>query len=337
VLAVDPGPVQAAAFSPDDRLVLTAGDDRTARILRSGGRVLQVLRHPTKVISATFSPDGKLVFTAGKDRILRVWRTAGGALVKSVRNVSSGPLALSPDGRQLAAPDARGGVEIRATEHFRPLVRLKPKPGERLTAASFSPDGRLVATAGAPMSKHYAGSPSRVDVARIWDARTGTVFRTFTGHRDALTSVQFSPDGKLLLTTSRDHDARIWDVATGNPTALLRGHGGPVFGASFSPDQRWVATAGGATAGLWQASNGRQLCLQPTCFLRGHTEPLTSASFSPDGRRILTSSRDGTVRTYSCELCAGLDELLILAKARLAALSRLLTPAERARYIPAGT
>ena len=91
-------------------------------------------------------------------------------------------------------------------------------------------------------------------------------------------------------------------------------------------------TAGPSTAGLWQASNGRLLF-----YLHGHEEPLTSASFSPDGRRILTSSRDGTVRTYSCELCAGQDELLVLAKARVAALSRLLKPAERARYIPAGT
>ena len=330
VLAVDRGPVWAASFSPDDRLVLTAGDGRTARILTSGGRVLQVLRQPTKVMSATFSPDGRLVFTAGKDRNLRVWRTAGGALVKSVRNVSSGPLALSPDGRRLAAPDARGGVEIRATDDFRALVRLKR--GERLTAASFSPDGRLVATAGAPMSKHYTGDPTRVDVARIWDARTGTLVQTFTGHRDAVTSVRFSPDGKFLLTASRDHDARIWDVETGKPTVLLRGHFGPVFGASFSPDQRWVVTAGPATAGLWQASNGMLLS-----YLHGHKEPLTTASFSTDGRRILTSSQDGTVRTYSCELCAGVDELLILAKARLAALSRLLTPAERARYIPAGT
>lgn len=163
------------------------------------------------------------------------------------------------------------------------------------------------------------------------DARTGAPVRTFSGHKDAVTSAQFSPDGKLLLTTSRDHDARIWDVETGKPTVLLRGHFGPVFGASFSPDQRWVVTAGPATAGLWQASNGRLLF-----YLHGHKEPLTSASFSPDGHGILTSSRDGTVRTYSCDLCAGLDELLILAKARLAALSRLLTPAERARYIPAG-
>ena len=186
---------------------------------------------------------------------------------------------------------------------------------------AFSPDGRLLRR-----------RPAMETWPRIWDARTGTLVRTFTGHKDAVTSVQFSPDGKLLLTTSRDHDARIWDVETGKPTVLLRGHFGPVFGASFSPDQRWVVTAGPTTAGLWQASNGRLLS-----YLHGHKEPLTSASFSPDGRRILTSSRDGPFAPTAANSVRVLDELLILAKARLAALSRLLTPAERARYIPAGT
>ena len=70
-------------------------------------------------------------------------------------------------------------------------------------------------------------------------------------------------------------------------------------------------------------------------YLRGHTEPLTSASFSPDGHQILTSSRDGTVRTYACQICGGINELLALAQRRLTALSRLLSPAERERYLPA--
>ena len=87
-------------------------------------------------------------------------------------------------------------------------------------------------------------------------------------------------------------------------------------------------TAGPTTAGLWPVSNGRLLF-----YLRGHTEPLTSASFSPDGTRILTSSRDGTLRTYTCELCGNIEDLLTTAKARLATLARPLTPAERNRYL----
>jgi hypothetical protein len=64
---------------------------------------------------------------------------------------------------------------------------------------------------------------------------------------------------------------------------------------------------------------------------------LTSASFSPDGRRILTSSRDGTVRSYLCQLCGGIDALLGLADTRIAGLARLMTPAQRERYLPAGS
>ena len=94
----------------------------------------------------------------------------------------------------------------------------------------------------------------------------------------------------------------------------------------------WVVTAGPVTAGLWQVSDGRLLL-----YLRGHKEPLTSASFSPDGQRILTSSRDGTVRTYTCDLCGGIDGLLALANARLAGMARPLTPAQRERYLPGET
>jgi WD40 repeat protein len=162
--------------------------------------------------------------------------------------------------------------------------------------------------------------------------RTGAVTRVLRGHKDTLSDVQFSPDGKLVVTSSRDHDARIWEVATGRTTRLLRGHFGPVFGVSFSPDGRWVVTAGPTTAGLWQVSNGRLLL-----YLRGDTEPLTSASFDPEGRQILTSSRDGTVRDYACALCGDTGDLLAMATARLAALSRALNAAERERYLSSNT
>jgi WD40 repeat protein len=317
VVAVGRAPVRAASYSPDGRLVLIAGDDGRARILTARGRLLHVLRHPGPVASATFSRDGRLALTAGADRSLRVWRTASGALVRVVPGISTGPLAVSPDGQLLAAPTEDGAIGIWNATTFAPVRQLKS--GAPFTAAAFGPDGQMVGTAG-------------VDgLARIWDLRTGAVKRVLRGHKDTVTDVQFSPDGKLIVTSSRDHDARIWEVATGRTTRLLRGHIGPVFGASFSPDGRWVVTAGPSTAGLWQVSNGRLLL-----YLHGHTEPLTSASFDPDGRRILTTSRDGTVRDYVCELCGDTGDLLALATARLAALSRPLTAAERERYLSSG-
>jgi hypothetical protein len=65
-------------------------------------------------------------------------------------------------------------------------------------------------------------------------------------------------------------------------------------------------------------------------------EPLDTtvgASFSPDGRRILTTSADGTVRTYACDLCGGTQELLRIARAPLAALAENLSQEESGRYL----
>ncbi len=314
ILAAFQGPVWAAVFSPDGRLVLEGGDDEAARILTDGGKVVRTLRHPAVVTSAVFDKDGSLVLTADALRTLRVWRSANGALVRTARNISAGPLAVSSDSRFVAAPAVHGGVHILDGATLAPVRELRR--GGPVTAVAFSPDGRLIAAAG------------KDGKARIWDARTGALVRIFAGHTDALTGVEFSADGSRIVTSSRDRDARVWDVKTGTST-LLRGHFGPIFGASFSPDGQLVVTAGPSTAGLWEAGSGQLIS-----FLHGHEQPLTAASFSPDGSRILTSSRDGTVRTYACEVCGGLDALVRTAQSRLAALERPLSADDRERYVP---
>ena len=107
--------------------------------------------------------------------------------------------------------------------------------------------------------------------------------------------------------------AFIWNVTTGRRVHVLRGHSGTVAAIAFSPNRRWVATAGPIAAGVWPVSTGRILF-----YLRGHEGLLTGVAFSPDGHTILTSSADGTVRTYNCEVCAGLNALVRLAEVRLA-------------------
>jgi WD40 repeat protein len=145
-------------------------------------------------------------------------------------------------------------------------------------------------------------------------------------HDDQVTSAAFSPDGARLVTASRDREARVWDLATGE-SLVLQGHLGPVQDARFSPDGRWVVTAGPGRAGLWDARSGRLVAL-----LRGHKGALTSAGFDATGRTIVTGGVDGTVRTYRCAICGGLDELIRLAERRLAVTGRELTAEERERY-----
>ena len=150
---------------------------------------------------------------------------------------------------------------------------------------------------------------------------------TLTGHRATVTSVAFSPDGKRVATASRDHDARIWDARTGALLEVLRGHFAIVSDARFSPNGRWVVTAGPMTAGLWSSAGGL-----PVYLLKGHRGKLLSVAFSPDGGQIATGGEDGTVRLWQCTICGGIDDLVALADARLAATGRQPTDEERRRY-----
>ncbi len=314
------GPARSASFDPGGGLVVSAGVDRTARIWRVDATLAQALPHPAAVTDAVFSPDGVFVATASTDGFGRLWRPsdatilrtfAHGAAVRSVVFSRDGTRLLTAGDDGIARVWRVGGRQERELQH-----------GGALAAAAFSPDGTLVATAGDDA------------IARIWRLSDGRLLRTLSGHEDALTAVAFSPDGRRLVTGSEDADARLWRVADGALIRLLSGHSGIVSDVSFSPDGRWIVTAGPSTVGVWEAQAGRRIDVgTPTFFLRGHMPRVRSAAFAPDSRRIVSAGDDGTVRTYLCELCGTVDELVTLANRRFARLGRNLTPAEEKRYL----
>lgn len=117
---------------------------------------------------------------------------------------------------------------------------------------------------------------------------------TLKGHERDVTSAAFSPDGKLLATTSKD-GTRLWDVATGRTALTLTGRKSlVVHDCAFSPDGDLLATTGSdKTARLWDVGTGRQ-----TVTLTGHRGPVYGCAFSPDGSLVATTGTDRTVRLW---------------------------------------
>lgn len=197
------------------------------------------------------------------------------------------------------------------------LLRKLGVPGG-VVSASLSPDGSVVATAGAD------------SFARIYSAGSGALLHVLQGHTAPLTEAVFSPDGRILATTGKDGHPRLWNARTGMPRHVLVGHFGPVPVVAFSPDSRWIVTAGPTSAGLWRTSTGHLLF-----YLRRHTGLLTGVAFGPDGRSILSTDgrpapglnvHHGTVRVYRCDVCVGLDGLVRMARARIARTTRSSRP-----------
>jgi WD domain, G-beta repeat len=117
------------------------------------------------------------------------------------------------------------------------------------------------------------------------------------GHEGPVLMSSFSPDGRRVVTASRDNTARLWDVETGKGIAVLNGHTNELSSAAFSPDGRRVVTASwDATARLWDVETGKEIAV-----LNGHRKLVRGAEFSPDGRRVVTASWDNTARLWDVE------------------------------------
>ena len=100
------GPVNSAAYSRYGRLIVTASDDRTARlwIARTGQPFNNiVLRgHGNAVRSAAFSSDGRRIVTASDDQTARVWLVKTGKQIGQENHGSNPRSAVfGPDGRSI--------------------------------------------------------------------------------------------------------------------------------------------------------------------------------------------------------------------------------------------
>jgi WD40 repeat protein len=106
-------------------------------------------------------------------------------------------------------------------------------------------------------------------------------------------ALEFSPDGRLLVTCSYDKTARLWDTRTGMPRGVLQ-HAAKVNSGNFSPDGTKVVTAtSDGIAQVWSTTTGEPLARPLT-----HARRIWYAEFSPDGENIVTTSSDSTARIW---------------------------------------
>ncbi|UCF07668.1 MAG: hypothetical protein JSW28_08500, partial [Thermoplasmata archaeon] len=114
-----------------------------------------------------------------------------------------------------------------------------------------------------------------------------TLKRILRGHKDTITQIAWSPDGRFLATPSVDKTIRIWDVARGECVAVLEGHRSGVTCVAWSPDNKYIASGShDGTIRYWNISLKK--CEKSP--IRFPDDSLLDISWTPSGKHLICST-----------------------------------------------
>ncbi|MEH2259485.1 nSTAND1 domain-containing NTPase [Nostoc sp.] len=313
--------ITSFSFSPDGQKVISGSKDKTLRLWNLDGQEIKIFTgHKQSISSVSFSPDEKIIASASEeDKMIKLWSMDGKAF--KTLNRAGDRVNFSPDGQTIVIQN-NGDIILRRLDGFflKSFVFPLAVNSESLV---FSRNGQTIYKADLSQET-LSASILKIDTKN-------TVNFNFTGHRNTVTSVSFSPDIKMLASGSEDKTVKLWSLESRNFQTFNRTDSGKeVNEVSFSPNGQIVASINNKEVKLWQRDgilkttlpesnskiifsidthklvsasqvNTLQLWQQNDTFIKSYQGQFINGSFSPDKRTIALVRNDNTVELSSTD------------------------------------
>ena len=282
------GPINAYAFSPDGKRILTAGQDKTVRLWEvETGHCLRLLKgHVGPVMKVVWSADQKRALSGSgvgtEETELVLWDVAGGSLVRSFKTEQTNTIGFAWSNNERLALTGSDSSTLKLWDITTGKCIL-----------TLSHPGGVYSAAWNPKETFIISGDSKGAV-RLWDHQTGRCFRILEGHTTYINSVICSADQRRILTGASDNTLRLWNAETGRCVRVLEGHTGRVETVAWGIDQRFaISGAYDNRVRLWDVETGR--CLR---VLEGHKAGVVTVAWSADGRRAFSGDANGGIRVW---------------------------------------
>lgn len=279
---------QEIEFSLDSKMLLTSvGNEVLVWDVTSGQIEHRLAAHRDTVTALAVSPDGREMLSAAEDKRTILWNLASGEIVREYDEVFEAAQALTfmPDGVRFLTGKGEGlaaaaQVVLRDLANGRTVKRYPTQNGA--SGLAVSPDGNSFVYANYTFQ-------SRVTLVNL---RSGEEMRVLDGHAGAVTSAEFSSDGRLLLTGSLDGSARLWNVETGEVVEDYPIPDNTVNSAVFTPDgQAIVLGLSNGSTQVWGVEQTPGSLLRQFTFTDANAKDgmVFDAILTPDQKYIFAS------------------------------------------------
>ncbi|HEY1375412.1 MAG TPA: WD40 repeat domain-containing protein, partial [Gemmataceae bacterium] len=278
------GPIEAVAFTPDGKRLVTVGQDKTGRVweVATGKELKRLEGHNSSVRCVAVLPDGRRAVTASADKTIRLWDLDTGKELKKFAGHTAGlwAVACDRDGRRLLTAGMDHVIRLWDVDGARTESKKLEGHTDRVYSVAFLPDGRRAVSAGGDKTM------------RLWDLDTCKELRKLDlPEKDRVGRLSLSADGKWVLLGC-GKTLRRWDPDGPMRTTYLvtSGH---VERAAALPDGRVLVSVSDGTVRLWDVDRDRELHSFP-----GHGQEAAAVAAAPDGRHFATGGKDGTARLW---------------------------------------
>jgi len=276
-------------FSPDGKQLVWGTSEGLIPFWNIGEDRLEASLHghTGQVQSVTFSSEGGLLASGGLDRTVRLWN------VKTGTQMTIGEhewpvldVAFGEKSNALVSIDT--GNSIRFWDLLTGSLR------ETLDHVALNVSRHYNSVDG---YVHFAPHAASVAIGvenevLVYDIMAGSVLRLHT-HKDQVSSVEFSPDGRWLASGSRDQTIMLWNTQDNTVAHIYTGES-LVQGIAFARGgQTLASSANDGTLKLWDVPPNQHLHR-----LAGHTGTVHCVQYSRDGRKLASSGEDFVIRVW---------------------------------------
>ncbi|MCI0541135.1 MAG: hypothetical protein L0Z50_38525, partial [Verrucomicrobiales bacterium] len=288
-------PIRVVAFSGDNLLIATAGDDQKIHTWSAhDGRAFGALSgHQAAVKVLAFAGEHRLV-SGGDDRSAYIWdadaewrldRAIGTGDERSAIVDRVNALRFTPDGKYLISgggePSRSGELKIWRVSDGQLVQEFKNVHSDVVFGIDLTADGKYLASSAADK------------FIRVLELATGKILRSLEGHTHHVLSVSWKRDGRTLVSGGADNIVKVWDAFAGERKKNIEGFNKEITSIYFVGDTDQALACSGDTSVRLVKENGDKVR-----SFEGGTDFLEAAAVTFDGSLVVAGGQDGVLRAW---------------------------------------